>query len=864
MKRKYIQAIFFIAIIMAFCGSAAAADINPTAVNDQNNTISVQNSSTVDTSNTSSTQNNIQDNQSDTNPTTVNDQATSTTPTTASSTQNNIQNTQSDTNPQTTQNVVTNEDPVVITFDDGFESTYTIAFPIMQQYGIKGTVYVVPSWIGAPGYLTLAELTALHNAGWTIANHSWDHADLTSLTSGDVTTDIQKAIDYLNQNGFSDGAYYLAYPYGLYNSNVEQIASGLGIKTARTVDYGIIGPDGKVYPSGTSINYLELPVIIIQAATTTASWQSQLQSSMAIDGTAILLMHDIVTGTSTDPDSITEDTFKTLIGYINQTGVKTLTISQWYHSLSDNVAPTATADLVSGIYNTVKTVTLTAADNLDTNPLIYYSIDNGLTWNNQQKTVTLTLNQGITTLMYYAMDNAANVGTTQTNTYTIDTTQPTATADLVSGIYNTVKTVTLTAADNLDTNPLIYYSIDNGLTWNNQQKTVTLTLNQGITTLMYYAMDNAANVGTTQTNTYTIDTTQPTATADLVSGIYNTVKTVTLTAADNLDTNPLIYYSIDNGLTWNNQQKTVTLTLNQGITKLMYYAMDSATNKCTTQTNTYTINTKMPVVTADLSSGIFNTLKSVTLTAADNLDTNPFIYYSTNNGITWNSQPKTVTINLNQGITKLMYYSENSASTKCPTQTNTYTIDMTKPTAAANLVSGIYKTNSVTLTAADNLDTNPLIYYSTNNGITWNKQQKTVTLKLNQGTTKLMFYSTDDAGNVGTTQTNTYTIDTIAPKVSKTSPTNRKTGISRTSYIYIKFSENFRNSTYWSKIRIKNLKTGKYLSIRKYFSGHLLKIKTSRKSAHSWYQVIIPLAAIQDNVGNKLKTTYTFKFKTRG
>src|SRR5664280_2501623 len=151
--------------------------------------------------------------------------------------------------------------------------------------------------------------------------------------------------------------------------------------------------------------------------------------------------------------------------------------------------------------------------------------------------------------MYYAMDSAANKGTIQTNTYTIDTTLPTATADLSSGIFNKLKSVTLTAADNLDTNPLIYYSTDNGITWNNLQKTVTLNLNQGITTLMYYAMDSAANKGTIQTNTYTIDTTLPTATADLSSGIFNTLKSVTLTAADNLDTNPLIYYSTDNGIT---------------------------------------------------------------------------------------------------------------------------------------------------------------------------------------------------------------------------------------------------------------------------------------------------------------------------
>ena len=206
MKRKYIQTIFFIAIVITFCGTTAA-DTNPTTVNDQNATLSVQNNSTVDTSSNSSTQNNIQDNQSDINPTTANDQSTSNN-TTASSTQN-IQDTQSDTNPQTTQNNVSSADPAVITFDDGFESTYTIAFPIMQQYGIKGTVYVVPAWIGAPGYLTLAELTELHNAGWTIASHTWDHQYLTTLTTQQVTDELQSTIDWLNDNGFADGAYYL-------------------------------------------------------------------------------------------------------------------------------------------------------------------------------------------------------------------------------------------------------------------------------------------------------------------------------------------------------------------------------------------------------------------------------------------------------------------------------------------------------------------------------------------------------------------------------------------------------------------------------------------------------------------------------
>ncbi len=153
------------------------------------------------------------------------------------------------------------------------------------------------------------------------------------------------------------------------------------------------------------------------------------------------------------------------------------------------------------------------------------------------------------------------------------------------------------------------------------------------------------------------------------------------------------------------------------------------------------------------------------------------------------------------------------------------------------------------------------IYYSLNGGTPSTLYTGPITISW---TCNLKYNAVDMANNPSTIYSQTYTIDKIAPKVSKTSPTNGKTRLSRTSYIYVKFSENFKNSIYWSKIRVKNLKTGKYLSIKKYISGSLLKIKTSKRSAHRWYQVIIPLAAIQDKAGNNLKTTYTFKFKTKG
>lgn len=106
-------------------------------------------------------------------------------------------------------------------------------------------------------------------------------------------------------------------------------------------------------------------------------------------------------------------------------------------------------------------------------------------------------------------------------------------------------------------------------------------------------------------------------------------------------------------------------------------------------------------------------------------------------------------------------------------------------------------------------------------------------------------------------------VDVISPKIILTYPKNYTKGYSRTAAISIKFNENIKASTYWSKIYIKNLNTGKIASISKWISGNTLNIKMSlRRYAYNWYQVYIPGSAVKDYSGNNLAARYTFKFKT--
>ena len=124
---------------------------------------------------------------------------------------------------------------------------------------------------------------------------------------------------------------------------------------------------------------------------------------------------------------------------------------------------------------------------------------------------------------------------------------------------------------------------------------------------------------------------------------------------------------------------------------------------------------------------------------------------------------------------------------------------------------------------------------------------------------------TDLKGNgfVGPYTTKFTTANIITPKVISTIPSNQKTGFSRTEIITIKFNENIKKSTQWSNIQMKNLTTGKKVSITQQIKGNTLYIKmVFLRYAYNWYQITIPEAAIIDNNGHNLQANYTFKFKT--
>lgn len=108
------------------------------------------------------------------------------------------------------------------------------------------------------------------------------------------------------------------------------------------------------------------------------------------------------------------------------------------------------------------------------------------------------------------------------------------------------------------------------------------------------------------------------------------------------------------------------------------------------------------------------------------------------------------------------------------------------------------------------------------------------------------------------------TVDTIPPTITSTNPSSNATGFSLTSPVTINFSETVLSAANFSGIYIKNLTTGKTVSIgSKTINGSSLTIvQASSRLSKNTYQVYIPAGAVKDAAGNNLATAYTYNFQT--
>ncbi|HCY74905.1 MAG TPA: hypothetical protein DHV28_03215 [Ignavibacteriales bacterium] len=123
-----------------------------------------------------------------------------------------------------------------LTFDDGLLSQIENVNPILNQYGFKGTFYVLPPYLTEtlPGiwrYGTWPGFQMMAAEGHEIGSHTMNHYDLTSLLWGDVNDDstllyeLYQSKIFIEQKIPNKKCISLNYPYTIHNSIVDSAAS---------------------------------------------------------------------------------------------------------------------------------------------------------------------------------------------------------------------------------------------------------------------------------------------------------------------------------------------------------------------------------------------------------------------------------------------------------------------------------------------------------------------------------------------------------------------------------------------------------------------------------------------------------------
>ena len=125
---------------------------------------------------------------------------------------------------------------IVMTFDDGFQNFYTTAFPILERYGFKATVFLVTDYCGkrnqweinSPGIplssmLSWTEIRQLTECGIEFGAHTRSHPDLTGISLAEAEREIVESKDAI-ENALGCRVTTFAYPYGRFNRAVKKIA----------------------------------------------------------------------------------------------------------------------------------------------------------------------------------------------------------------------------------------------------------------------------------------------------------------------------------------------------------------------------------------------------------------------------------------------------------------------------------------------------------------------------------------------------------------------------------------------------------------------------------------------------------------
>ncbi|MCU1645917.1 MAG: pdaA [Nocardia sp.] len=134
---------------------------------------------------------------------------------------------------------------MALTIDDGASSETVGAYlEFARRTGVRLTFFVTAyyqSWMDHRDTLR----PMVDSGQIQLGNHTWDHPDLTKISAGAISDQLERAKTFLWNNFGTNGTPYYRPPYGHHNATVDQIAADSGY-VVPTMWYGTLEDTNKV------------------------------------------------------------------------------------------------------------------------------------------------------------------------------------------------------------------------------------------------------------------------------------------------------------------------------------------------------------------------------------------------------------------------------------------------------------------------------------------------------------------------------------------------------------------------------------------------------------------------------------------
>ena len=130
--------------------------------------------------------------------------------------------------------------PIVLTFDDGFQSDYTYVAPLLAKRRWPAILFLIEGRHKRRMYPSVVR--ALITDGWEIDSHTISHQDLPTLSSAQITHEVADSRRWFQQQ-YSIPCNFFCYPSGRFDARSLAAVKAAGYLGATTTRLGLAHAD---------------------------------------------------------------------------------------------------------------------------------------------------------------------------------------------------------------------------------------------------------------------------------------------------------------------------------------------------------------------------------------------------------------------------------------------------------------------------------------------------------------------------------------------------------------------------------------------------------------------------------------------